>query len=50
MYNVIRRVLTVNGYVGRRAGRQLSGQRVHHLARVRRELIAGLEIVHEQLA
>lgn len=41
---------TVHYYVGRRAGRHFSGQRMHHLARVRRELVAGLEIVHKQFA
>lgn len=39
--------LTVNGYVSRRAGRQFSGQSVHHLARIRRELIARFEIVNQ---
>jgi len=42
--------LTVNGYVGRRAGRQFSGQSVHHLARIRRELIARFEIVNQQFS
>jgi len=42
--------LTVYGYVGWRAGRQFSGQRVHHLTRIRRELVARLEIVHQQFA
>lgn len=41
--------LTVHGYVGRWAGRHFSGQGVHHLARVRRELIARLQVVHQQL-
>lgn len=42
--------LTVYYYVGRRAGRHFSGQRVHHLACVRRELVAGLEVVHKQFS
>lgn len=42
--------LTVNGYVGRRAGRHFSGQSVHHLTRIRRELIARFEIMNQQFA